>query len=328
VQIRFSAKSQRGLAAASQKKLYPPNFAEIAEVRRERFSANLGVFGLSRRKIFFTCSRLMPLVKAEGLVIRSMKMGETSKLVTLFTRELGLLKIIAKGSRSSKSRIGAALEPLTVSRLVYYQKENREIQFLSQADIVEFFPNLSADLEKWGYANACAELVSRSQIDAEITPKLYPILLSTIRAMNEPAAEVRACFWGFQMKLLGILGVAPNLRRCLNCGAAPPRFIQETRMRSRAGSTVQIHFDIARGGFLCNNCPPPLEAQQLAAETLRLLSDFQSLPAEKLSRYKIPPVARREIEKFFRAYFAFHLEEIGGLASLKFVHKIPIPPVK
>ncbi|MGH7455247.1 MAG: DNA repair protein RecO, partial [bacterium] len=175
----------------------------------------------------------MRLVKAEGIVIRSMNMGETSKLVTLFTRELGLLKIIAKGSRSSKSRIGAALEPLTVSRIVYYQKENRELQFLSQAEIVEFFPNLPADLENWGYANACAELVSRSQIGADVTPKLYPILLNTIRAMNEPTADARACFWGFQMKLLGIFGVAPNLRRCLNC--------------STAGPTVQIHFDIARG---------------------------------------------------------------------------------
>ncbi len=256
----------------------------------------------------------MPLVKAEGLVVRSMNMGETSKLVTLFTRELGLLKIIAKGSRSSKSRIGAALEPLTVSRLVYYQKENRELQFLSQADIIEFFPNLPTDLEKWGYANACAELVSRSHIDTEITPKLYPILLNTIRAMNEPTADARVCFWGFQMKLCGVLGVAPNLRRCLNC--------------SIANTNVPIHFDIARGGFVCNNCSPPLEAQQLSGETLRLLSDFQSLPAEKLPRHKISPVTRREIEAFFRAYFAFHLEEIGGLASLKFVHKIAAPPAK
>ncbi|MGH7595943.1 MAG: DNA repair protein RecO [bacterium] len=256
----------------------------------------------------------MPIVKAEGIVIRSMKMGETSKLVTLFTRELGLLKVNAKGSRSSKSRIGAALEPLTVSRIVYYHKENREIQFLSQADIVEFFPNLPADLEKWGYANACAELVSRSQIDTEVTPKLYPILLTTIRAMNEPTAEARPSFWGFQMKLCGVLGVAPNLRRCLNC--------------STTGPAVQVHFDVARGGFVCKNCPPPLEAQQLSGETLRLLADFQSLPAEKLSRYKISPVARREIEAFFRAYFAFHLEEIGGLSSLKFVHKIAAQPIK
>jgi len=240
-------------------------------------------------------------------------MGETSKLVTLFTRELGLLKIIAKGARSTKSRIGAALEPLTVARIVYYQKENRELQFLSQADIVEFFPNLPVALEKWGYANACAELVARAQTSAEATAKLYPILLNTLRAMNEPAADGRICFWGFQMKLLGILGVAPSLRRCLHCGAAS--------LAVEAGGSV-YRFDIARGGFLCDRCPSIIGAPTLSGATLQALADFQTLSAEKFSLRKTSPIVRREIENFFRAYFAFHLEEIGSLVSLKFVHKI------
>jgi DNA repair protein RecO (recombination protein O) len=257
----------------------------------------------------------MSLVKAEGIVIRARKMGETSKLVTLFTRELGILKVVAKGSRSSKSRIGAALEPLTVSRIVYYQKENRELQFLSQADIVEYFPNLSTDLEKWGFANACCELITRSHLGPEATPRLYPILLDTLRAMNEDGAEPRACFWGFQMKLLGVLGFAPNLRRCLNCNTISP-----TMQTGRDGDIY--HFDIARGGFLCENCSSLGGVHELSGETLGLLADFQSLPAAKLSHYKISPAARREIEKLFRAYFAFHLEEIGGLASIKFVREI------
>jgi DNA repair protein RecO (recombination protein O) len=264
----------------------------------------------------------MALVKAEGIVIRSMNLGETSKIVTLFTRELGILKVIAKGVRSNKSRMGAALELLTVCRIVYYEKENRELQFLSQADLVEFFPNLPADLEKWGYANACAELISRSQTSLEATAKLYPILLNTLRAMNDAAAEARVCFWGFQMKLLGVLGVAPNLRRCLHCNTAGP--IVET------GERV-YQFDVARGGFICDCCPPSIGAPILSNETLIRLADFQTLPAEKLSHLKISPTVRREIENFFRAYFAFHLEEIGGLSSLKFVHKIAaqtVPSVK
>jgi DNA repair protein RecO len=167
-------------------------------------------------------------------------------------------------------------------------------------------------VEKWGYASACAELVYRVQTSAEATAKLYPILLNTLRAMNEPTASGRPCFWGFQMKLLGILGVAPSLRHCLNC--------------RKSGLAVEpasvYHFDFSRGGFLCNNCSSNLGAHHFSVETLRLLAAFQSLPAEKLSHHKIPPVARREIENFFRAYFAFHLEEIGGLASLKFVRDI------
>jgi DNA repair protein RecO (recombination protein O) len=257
----------------------------------------------------------MALVKAEGIVIRSMKMGETSKLVTLFTRELGILKVVAKGSRSSKSRLGAALEPLTVSRIVYYHKENRELQFLSQAEIIEFFPNLPNDLERWGFANACGELVARSQIGIEATPKLYPILLNTLRAMNEPAAQPRVCFWGFQMKLLGVLGFAPNLRRCLQCNTAGPT-VQTYDDR------VACHFDVARGGFLCGNCSTVSGVHQLSGETKRLLADFQSLSAEKLTRMKISLSAQKEIGNFFRAYFAYHLEEIGGLSSLKFVREV------
>jgi len=251
----------------------------------------------------------MALVKAEGIVLRTMNMGETSKLVTLFTRELGIIKLVGKGVRSSKSRMGAALEPLTVSRIVYYQKENRELQFLSQADVVEFFPNLPADLEKWGYANACAELISRAPTSLEATAKLYPILLNTLRAMNESAFDGRVCFWGFQMKFVGVLGLAPNLRRCLSCGAAGP-------------SNLNYHFDFSRGGFLCGKCPVDLGLHKISGETLRALADFQTFPAEKFLLYKISPATGREIESFFRGYLAFHLEEIGKLASLKFVHKI------
>jgi len=264
----------------------------------------------------------MPLVKTEGLVVRSMKMGETSKLVTFFTRELGILKVIAKGARSGKSRIGAALEPLTVSRIVYYDRENRELQFLSQADIIEFFPNLPADLEKWGYANACAELVYRAQTSAEATAKLYPILLNTLRAMNDKTAEARICFWGFQMKLLGVLGVAPNLRKCLQCGATPISLQAKINDVGAVAANAVFHFDISRGGFLCNHCSSGHSAHELFGATLLRLSDFQTLPAEKFSHDQISPRSRREIENFFRAYFAFHLEEIGKLTALKFVREI------
>lgn len=253
----------------------------------------------------------MAIIKAEGIIIRSMKMGETSKLVTLFTREHGVLKLIAKGSRTSKSRFGAALEPLNVIHIVYYHKESRDLQLLSAADIVETFPALATDLEKWGYACACGELVLRAHPGAEATPKLYPVLLDSLRAMNDSGTNARACFWGLQMKLLGIFGVAPNLRRCLKCGSSASPF---------AGQF--IHFHVARGGFICEKCEHGSGALKLSSETLALLATLQTMPATKFLHYNISALARREIEKFYHAYFDFHLEEIGKLQALEFVRDV------
>ncbi len=257
----------------------------------------------------------MSIVKAEGIIVRSMKMGESSKLVTLFTRELGFLKVVAKGSRTSKSRFGAALEPLTVSRIVYYQKENRELQFLSQAEIAEHFPDLSSDLERWGFANACSELVVRTHIGVELQPKIYPLLLETLRAMNAATSEARLCFWRFQMQVLGLLGFAPNFKHCQNCGT-----VGSAANVSREQS--MFHFDIAHGGVLCERCSFARSAQLFSGEAARLLESLQTVAFDKLSRFKISPPTRHAVEHFFRTYFAYHLEEIGNLSSLKFVREI------
>jgi DNA repair protein RecO (recombination protein O) len=254
----------------------------------------------------------MSIIKAEGIIIRSMKMGETSRLLTLFTREHGILKVIAKGSRSRKSRFGGALDLLNVVHIVYYHKESRELQLLSAADIVETFPSLSLNLEKWGYANACGELIIRAHPAAEATPKLYPILLDSLRAMNENSSgNDRACFWGLQTKLLSVFGVPPNLRRCLQCSNV---------LESVAAQ--RIYFHVARGGFFCEKCNPGTGAFQLSKETLMNLANLQSQPARKIAPMVFSSQSAHEMEKFLQNYFRFHLEEIGRLQALEFIGEL------
>jgi len=259
----------------------------------------------------------MAILKAEGIVIRTMRFGETSKLVTFFTREHGLVKVIAKGSRATKSRFGAALEVPTVARIIYYDKETRDLQTLSHAEVSEYFPDLHDDLKKWGLACVCCELVNRSQKGTESKSSLYPILLHTLQAMNQ-AKEPELFLWGFQMKLLGVLGVAPNLQTCLNCGRRPPAMVNgQPRPHEKL-----CDFNVPRGGFLCDRCSQESGVLRLSTETMRLLTGFQTLHPGKLSHLQPSSAAKKEIENFFRAYFSFHLEEIGVLTSMKFVKEL------
>ncbi|MDZ7266480.1 MAG: DNA repair protein RecO [candidate division KSB1 bacterium] len=256
----------------------------------------------------------MAIVKAEGIVIHTMKVRESSKLVTLFTREHGLLKLEARAARTSKSRLRGSLELFSVVQIVYYEKENRSIQFLSHADLLEIFPELQHDLERLGYASACCELIRRTQAGAEPGPQLYPLLLETLRVMNT-AREPRLQFWGFEMKLLGALGLAPNLKTCLFCRAAGPE-------AGRHGEQAVWQFHVARGGFACPACAGHAGALPLSGEALRLLASFQALPAARLQQLRVSPPALTEIAAFFRAYLAHHLEEAASLTSLQFLRQV------
>lgn len=255
----------------------------------------------------------MSIVKAEGLVVRTLKFRETSKIVTLFTREMGFLKLLAKGSRSSKSRFGAALEPLTVSRIVYYDKETRELQLLTHAEIAELFPNLAENLERWGYANACCELVERTHIGVELQTKVYPLLLETLRAMNARTTESRLCFWRFEMYLLDVLGFAPNFKQCHNCG---------TPLAVKSDEPSVHYFDIAHGTLLCAACTAGRSVQLLSSGATRLLQSLQAVTFERLARFKVTPPTRLAVEHFFQIYFAHHIEGSTQLSALKFVREI------
>jgi recombinational DNA repair protein (RecF pathway) len=113
------------------------------------------------------------------------------------------------------------------------------------------------------------------------------------------------------MKLLGVFGIGPHLRRCLNCDA--PIF---------PSTSPILCFHIARGGFFCEKCSSGTGALKLSATTLVLLERLQSLPAAKLWHLAILERETHEVEIFFRSYFDFHLEEVGKLRALKFVREL------
>ena len=94
----------------------------------------------------------MSLQKSEAIILKTQRLGETSKILTLYSRKFGKMKVVAKGSRGLKSRFFGTLEPLNHIAIVYYFKETRELQLLSQADIIHAFVNLKDNLEKYSLA--------------------------------------------------------------------------------------------------------------------------------------------------------------------------------
>ncbi|MCG8605482.1 DNA repair protein RecO [bacterium] len=250
----------------------------------------------------------MSLQKTEAIVLKSLKQGETSKILTFYTRSRGKVKAIAKGARSSRSRFGGSLEPLNYITMVFYEKENRDLQSLSQADIVESFQRVRHDLEKTALAMACCELVDRAEVGIAPNPQLFKLLLQTLRDIdrttNNPIDFFRAC----QVRLFDIMGIRPNFEECMNC-ARP--------------SSGTVKFDIGSGGYLCPSCSRPASPGFiLPRQVLSALLSIQSKPAHQLNGPLPSATCEQQIDDFLAHYLRYHIDGVYNLSSLKFLKSV------
>src|SRR5579883_578410 len=124
------------------------------------------------------------IVATEAVVLHSRKQGDTSKIVALYTRDFGLIDVIAKGARQQRSKFAGALELFSSSKIVFYKKEHQELYLLSTAEIVASRRHISDDLERIEAATRIAELLIRSQHHEESHPELFELVTTTLDAID------------------------------------------------------------------------------------------------------------------------------------------------
>ncbi len=249
----------------------------------------------------------MSLKKTEAIVLKSLRQGETSKILTLYTRAFGKLTVMAKGARSMKSKFGGSLEPLNYISIVFYEKETREIQLLSQADIIEPFAGIKQSVEKTAMAMAVCELVNNLESGTEPNPNLFKLHLEALKAIGKSENYMNA-FRAFQVKLFNILGIRPNFTTCAKC---------ENEER---GSVV---FDITHGSFICERCSQDQAAGMiLSADSLTTLRFFQRDSLADLNGLLTAAISQQQVDGFIAAYFKYHIDGLRDLKALKFLKRI------
>ena len=175
-----------------------------------------------------------------------MKYRETSKIVTLYTRDFGKMSVIVKGARQSKNTFGASLEPMSYVHAVVYRKEERELQTLSQCDVVHSLRALTEDLEKMSAGMTIIELVSVIAHEEEKNITLFNLLIATLTALNDAKANPAFHLYFFEIHLARILGFQPVFDRCISCGRS---------VSKQLSPDDEIPFHLGRGGPLCGHCP-------------------------------------------------------------------------
>ena len=237
----------------------------------------------------------MGLYRDEAIVLRTQKLGEADRIITLLTRESGRVRAVAKGVRRTTSRFGSRLEPFTHVDLQL--AEGRSLDVVTQAVTLDpFAGRMGADYEKYTAGTVMLETAERLVVE-EKEPALqqFLLLVGALRAMCDTGRSASAVLDSFLLRSLSVAGYAPTFEACARCGLMGPH---------RA-------FSPAAGGMLCSTCRVPGTASPSVETVLvlgALLAGDWAVVESAEGRH------RREATSLVAAYLQWHLER--GLKSL------------
>ncbi len=242
----------------------------------------------------------MVLYRDEAVVLRTQKLGEADRIVTLLTRGNGRVRAVAKGVRRTSSRFGSRLEPFTHVDLQL--AEGRSLDVVTQAEtLAPYGARVGADYERYTAGTVMLETAERLVVeDKEPALQQFLLLIGALRAMCDTGRPPGQVLDSFLLRSLAVNGYAPSFDGCARCGLEGPH---------RA-------FSPAAGGMLCSTCRVPGTASP-ARETVLLLGallagDWGVVEASE-GRH------RKEATSLVAAYLAWHLER--GLKSLAHVER-------
>lgn len=260
----------------------------------------------------------MATYRVEGIVIRMKDLGEADRIVTIFSRERGKVRGVARGARRPRSRLSAPTQAFSHCRFLMFPRKSLDV--VSQAEVKEPFFGIHQDIERMAYATYVAELTDEMTEPDEANEPLFAVLLGTLHIINsglDPEIAVRA----FEMKLMDALGFRPDLDACSICGKPYSELRGGVMFLPKAGGIACSACAREKGGS--DGAPPDqLEGPRvpLTGGGLAFLRSLLGLDFKSIVRLRPPKDVRAEAERALRAYVDMRLSR--PLKSLSFLKEL------
>lgn len=228
----------------------------------------------------------MALYKEQGIVLRTIRLGEADRIVTLLTQGSGKVRAVAKGVRKTRSKFGARLEPFTHVDLLLYR--GRELDIVTQAEIITPFREIRDSYERFTAGEVVLEAIDRVTEEHERSVRTFMLLLGALRQLartGDPPVVVDA----FLLKLASLAGFRPHLSACAACGTPGPH----------------LRFSVSQGGMVCESCRSGA-AVRLAEATPPYLAAL--LDGEWETTEQADDEVRSEGSGLVRAFVEYHFD--------------------
>ena len=221
------------------------------------------------------------ITNVEGIILNTRNYNETSKILDIFTKEYGIIGVIAKGCKSLKSNLRSVTDKLTYATFTIYYKKDK-LSILTEASIINNFNNIKKDIVSISYASYLLDLTNQVYKQNN-SNELYSLLISALIKLNEgfnPLVITNI----LELKYLDYLGIMPNLEGCIICGSK---------------NVITLSSD--KGGYLCRNCrvDEPISSDK----AIKLVRMYYYVDIDKISKLDLSKDIINEVNNFLDDYY-------------------------
>ena len=243
--------------------------------------------------------------RAESIVLKHSEWGEADRILTLFTREQGKVRAIAKGVRKIRSRRAGHLEPFT--HVAIQLAASKDLPIVTQAEMIEGFLPLREDLIRMTQASYAVELLDKFTYEEGENVALFNLLKSTLARLAQPDMDYGLVLRYYEIRLLDFTGFRPEL---FHCTVGDEEIRQENQF-----------FSVSLGGVVCPRCAKTVQGlTPISMDALRFLRHFQRSTYRDATRAQPAEAVHREMEVVMQHYITYVLER--GLNTPKFMRQV------
>lgn len=243
------------------------------------------------------------LITTKGIVIRERSSGENGKYIDILTEKLGLIEVLAKGSKKITSKSFSSSQLFAYSTFCLNEQKNKF--YINTAVPVNIFYPIREDVEKLALAVYLCDLIRYASSDTNEAPELLKLILISLHNIAKNDADIDFIKSVFEFRFMSEIGFYPNLNGCCVCGNI---------------QTENYRFSIANASLYCENCVYEENLKPVSSATLKAMRYVANCETEKLFSFKLKGESKKQFYIIAQQYVLTHME--AHFDSLDYYYKL------
>ena len=240
------------------------------------------------------------IISTEGIVLRQRKIANNRRMIVIFTKQYGKLSAGTSINERSRGKSALALRPFTYAEYDIFK--GRETFSINSAQVSKSFYSIGEDIDRFMNASAFIEYLDKVLPEEEPLPKLFELSQDFLQSVSVSKAATETLLFAFIFKTLKMLGVAPELGCCVNCGKPAVRFGEGFKK-----------FSVTGGGIVCGECAeeekrdPDSLIYSPKFDILDVFEYFDSKPLKTFEKVDLKPSVAGEVREILAEYTSRYL---------------------